>query len=234
MPRLKITVSPSAPADLIVRKDGDSLGRAAWDADLPIDPGTHVFAASAKGFEEWSTVVDAPPKGVSLVLAVPALRPVVEHVEHAVPEAVFPPAFPPAPVMISQPVPPATPPPSPSHALRTWGYVTGAVGGAALAAGVAFGLISHSKVSDRDRANACSATKSCTAEDKAHIEDLGSQAHLYATAANVAFAAGGAAVVAGVVMILVRPNRASSADGQMALSAMPLRDGGGISLAGRW
>jgi hypothetical protein len=57
---------------------------------------------------------------------------------------------------------------------------------------------------------------------------------LYATAANVAFAAGGAAVVAGVVMILVRPNRASSADGQMALSAMPLRDGGGISLAGRW
>jgi hypothetical protein len=50
----------------------------------------------------------------------------------------------------------------------------------------------------------------------------------------VAFAAGGAAVVAGVVMILVRPNRASSADGQMALSAMPLRDGGGISLAGRW
>jgi hypothetical protein len=85
---------------------------------------------------------------------------------------------------------------------RTLGYVLGAVGVAGI--GVAFGswIAKEAKQSDRDSANACSNTSSCTALDKSKIDQLTNEARTRATVANVGFVAGGVALTTGVILVV--------------------------------
>jgi hypothetical protein len=58
------------------------------------------------------------------------------------------------------------------------------------------------KLSDRDSANACSATRSCTVPQKSQIDQLTNEANSRATVANIGFIAGGVALVAGAVLVV--------------------------------
>jgi hypothetical protein len=52
------------------------------------------------------------------------------------------------------------------------GYALGAVGVVGIGVGIGFGLAKEAKQSDRDSANACSKTSSCTTLDKSKIDQL--------------------------------------------------------------
>jgi hypothetical protein len=61
--RLSIVVPREADApDVAVALDGHALARAAWGTQIPVDPGTHVVAATARGKRPWSTPITVRPE----------------------------------------------------------------------------------------------------------------------------------------------------------------------------
>jgi hypothetical protein len=63
-PRLaRLTVEiPSTPPDLEVELDDRPLARALWNAEMRIEPGTHVLRAHAPGHHPWEESVDIPTR----------------------------------------------------------------------------------------------------------------------------------------------------------------------------
>jgi tetratricopeptide (TPR) repeat protein len=104
-------------------------------------------------------------------------------------------------------------PTSDGVSLRTWGYVAGSVGLGALVVGTVLGLVAKSKNDEASRScvgQACSDPRALTLTD---------QAAGLATAADVAFVAGGVLVAGGVTLVLVAPTPASPVRG-FALSGV--------------
>jgi tetratricopeptide (TPR) repeat protein len=66
---------PHATLTLIVRRDGINVMRVAWDAAIPVDPGTHEIHAEASGYDPWTTSVSVSVAGETVSVEVPALRP---------------------------------------------------------------------------------------------------------------------------------------------------------------
>jgi len=96
------------------------------------------------------------------------------------------------------------------------GYALGAVGVVGIGVGIGFGLAKEAKQSDRDSANACSKTSSCTTLDKSKIDQLTNEAKTRATVANVGFVAGGVALAAGAVLVVTGwPKSRPSASAQV-------------------
>jgi hypothetical protein len=61
---LVIVVPPAAALpDLSVTSDGMSIGRAAWGARIPVDPGLHTIEASAPTKKAWKLVITVAPNG---------------------------------------------------------------------------------------------------------------------------------------------------------------------------
>jgi len=56
--RLAIKVAPPPAAQLVVKRDGVTLGEAAWGTPVPVDPGPHVVEATAPGKRPWKTTVE--------------------------------------------------------------------------------------------------------------------------------------------------------------------------------
>jgi hypothetical protein len=59
--------------DEVVRRDGVSVDRAAWESAIPVDPGEHTISAEAPGHASWSTTVSASDPGKTVTVDVPAL-----------------------------------------------------------------------------------------------------------------------------------------------------------------
>src|ERR1019366_4309896 len=54
LPTLTIVVTLAADRpDLQIKRDGDPVGRAAWGAAIPVDPGAHAVDATAAGRKPW-------------------------------------------------------------------------------------------------------------------------------------------------------------------------------------
>lgn len=70
--RLRIDL-PDAPADAVVERDGQEVGKAAWGIATPVDPGTHVVRVSAPGKDPWSDEIDVPAAARTFSVTVPAL-----------------------------------------------------------------------------------------------------------------------------------------------------------------
>jgi len=64
---------PASEPGLTITWDGAPLERAAWDVDVPIDPGTHEITASAPGKQAWTKKIDATKEGETVTLQVPPL-----------------------------------------------------------------------------------------------------------------------------------------------------------------
>jgi hypothetical protein len=201
--------------DLVVKRDGEAVGRASWGTPIPVDPGAHSIEASAPGKKTWQSqaVVEGPAAKASI--EVPPLA-----TDTAIPAPV-----PPVPAPAPAPPPPSPSPASPGSTQRVLGVVVAAVGLGGVAAGSVFGVLAGSHKSDAWPH--CSGTQ-C---DATGISDL-SDARRAATVSTIGFIAGGALLAGGVVLYLVAP-RGSPATG---LLVAPGADGSaaGLTLRGGW
>jgi hypothetical protein len=211
-------VDTGAPPDLEVFSNGSSIGNALLGSPMPIDPGDYLLMAKADGFEDWAKKVVIAPGTLDTRIAVPPLvrRPALAATSSQ-------PASPLAPVMPSPAVtaqqPPLQPLPEPSDPglhRRMMGYALGAVGVVGIGVGIGFGLAKEAKQSDRDSANACSKTFSCTTLDENKVNQLTNEAKTRATVANVGLVAGGVALAAGAVLVVTgSPKSTPSASAQV-------------------
>jgi hypothetical protein len=196
-PRLSKLIIEIAPENrgeaLAVRQNGKALEPALYGAAFPIDPGEHAFEAAAPGKQAWSTKVRIEAKPGVTTVRVPALAKAASR-----PAPVAPPSKP-----VKAPV--AAPDrPSGWSTQRTVGLVLGGVGVLGVAGGaVATGLT----VSTMDEAIE---KRYCTDSDPPQCNQQGYELHRRATTtaniANVAFAVGGASLVAGVVVFAMAPS----------------------------
>ena len=199
-----------------VSLDGTSLPTSAWGVSAPIDPGDHAIDVKATGRVTRHISFHLAPAAETHTEAVFAL------------EAPPPPAPEPAVVAVAPPppapAPPAPPAPvAPPVARRSGAYLAGAgtlvgVGAVGLGVGTALGLVAMSKLSDSN-AGPCDATNHCT---PAGLTLRGS-AESAGNGATVAFAVGGAAVAAGILVFLVRPKAES--DGPVGRGVPGVRPG---------
>jgi serine/threonine-protein kinase len=214
---LAVVVAPAADVPgLVVKRDGEAVGRAVWGTPIPVDPGAHSVEASAPGRRPWQSqaVVEGPAAKASI-----EVPPLVEDVAPPVPPPPSPGSPPPAP-------PPAPPPPSsPGSTQRVLGVVTGVVGLGGIAVGSVFGLVAKSHQSDAGPH--CSGTE-CDATGISALSDARSAA----TVSTIGFIAGGAVLAGGVVLYLVAPRGPSTT----GLSVSPGSAGStaGLSLRGGW
>jgi hypothetical protein len=183
--RVLVAVPPevSRIAGLLIECDGRAVPPPEWNHAAPFDPGEHVVAASAPGRAPWR-VTFVLPKQATKDLTVPMLaelevRPSVE-------------------------APPAASPSGGSR--RTAGFITLAGGGAALAAGIGFGiaaLVEQSSVEQSCPSLKCAPgapglAKSQTAQGDAWGADIG-------------LGVGVLALAAGTYLVLTAPRPAQGA-----------------------
>lgn len=178
---LTLEVSSTHPVE--VRRDQDVVGRGQWGVPLPVDPGVHVIAATAPGRKPFSASADLTSCPARATVTVPSLE--AENRAETAPPTTSPPSSP-----VVQP-----------ERART----VVAVGSLALAAvGVGLGTYFGARAwSLRDQSN----TDGRCIGDR--CDDLGTSlrndARSAGTASTVAFIAGGAFLVTGVVLLLTRP-----------------------------
>ncbi len=209
LPRLVVNVPTRAAraAGFQVRRDGVPLGGAQWGAAIPVDPGEHVIAASARGKKPWTTTVHAR-ETEELAVAVPAL----EDDDAG--------AAPPAPL--------ADAAPARAAGTRLAAIVAGAVGVVGLGVGAGFGVAAIARKNESNSGGHCDAADTCDPIGTGLRRD----SLRAATASTIAFVAGGAAIAGGVVLLLVAP-RGDEAPSARATVAVRLGLGS-LSLSGRW
>jgi hypothetical protein len=73
--RLRLLVSPDVPSDTTIERDGIELGRGAWSANVPVDPGVHRVRATSSSTLPWEGRVEVRGEGRTVTLSVPPLVP---------------------------------------------------------------------------------------------------------------------------------------------------------------
>jgi hypothetical protein len=213
LPTLTITVAPAADLPtLVVKRDGETVGRAGWGSPIPVDPGPHSIEASAPGRRSWQSQAVMEGPAAKATVEVPPLA------EEGGPTTAATSSTPTTLV-------PAPPPSTPGSTQRVLGFVVGGVGVVGIGVGSVFGFIAKSHVND--------SAPHCTGSvcDGVGVSAL-SDARSAATVSTVAFVAGGAALAGGVVLYLVAPRAASSSTGWVvtpgsagAVAGLTLRGG---------
>jgi hypothetical protein len=187
----------------------------------PVDPGQQVVTVSASGYESYSvTLAVEATKRYEVV--VPELR---AGAEPAAP--VPPPATAVTPVA-APPPPPAPPPAAESHGsspLKTVGIVVGAAGVVGLGVGTYFGIRAINK--NHQATDGSCANGICGSQADL---DLVHQAKDAAKVSNIAFAAGGVAVVGGALLYFLAPKTRESG---LTLTPYATAKGGGLAVGGR-
>jgi hypothetical protein len=156
-------------ADAEVSVDGERVDPQAL-ADLPVDPGTHVVTATAKGARPFRAPVTVS-EGARLEVPI-TLEPVA-------------------------PPPPPAPASDSSSSLRTIGIVTGAAGGALVVGGLVVLALRSSAISDLKQS--CP-NGNCPAEREQELRDTRDRAVLEGPVGVALLVAGAAAVGTGIVL----------------------------------
>ncbi len=185
-----------------IRRDEVVLEAESIGSKIPVDPGKHVVAVSAPGYESVSLDVTLGESGDSQTLLIPALEPAPSPPANvpAAPPSTAPSAAPATPA----PSPPASSStaPNPPPATRTAGHgntlawVIGGAGAAIAVTGGVFGILALSAYSDANKA--CPSHSNCS-EDALSSH---SKAETRANVANVGVSLGLVGVAVGVVMLV--------------------------------
>jgi hypothetical protein len=217
LPKLTISVPENPPAGLVVARDGAPIDAGALGVALYVDPGAHAITASAPGFEAVTQMVTLV-EGEEETLAIPALAAV--------------------------PVRATAPPRSPDegHAATaqpkrvispTRKYVAMAIGAAGVAS-IGVGLLFGGKANSalHDAKARCGANLVCSTDDYAWGQQLIRDTRSNATVSTLLVAAGGAAVVTGVVVFVTgrRPRQRATAQ----LVPVIYDRGSGLAMTGRF
>ena len=207
-PRLaRYTVKVAASVGgLAVRVAGRAIDLSV-DVPVPIDPGTYPIEATAPGRTAWKGQLTAA-EGKTVEVAVPALAASASASEPRKPVAGG----------------------KPGRGRRIFGLALAGVGVGGLAVGGVFGVSARSLNSDAKEIcggdiDRCDPARTSEAQTK--IDDARSAA----TISTVAFIAGGAAVVTGVILFVTAPKGE-----RRAVSIAPLVDANtaGVALSGRY
>jgi hypothetical protein len=124
VPHLVVAIGREEPSGVSVRLDGAPLEREVWSTPIPVDPGAHRVERLVAGGEPWE-------KTVTLARAE---RATVEVPKSPAVVAAPAPAVAPPPSQ-KPPAPPPDAPPSSGSSQRTWGYIVGGAGVAAVVTG---------------------------------------------------------------------------------------------------
>lgn len=225
LPTLVIAVAAAADQPgLVVKRDGEVVGRPAWGTAIPVDPGSHDVEASAPGHKPWSARVDVAGPAARVSVEVPALP------EEAAPAPARGTATAPTGAVPPQPPSQQAEPASPGATQRVLAIVAGGAGVAGLAVGGVFGFVA--KGHNDDAAGHCAGSL-CDAAGIASLD----QARSAATVSTVGFIAGGALLAGGVVLWLTAPSaapNAAPAGKGLLLAPDAARSFAGLTLRGAW
>ena len=197
----------SRVTDLVVSRDGVPIDRAEWNRSLPVDGGPHEITGKAPGHESWSTKVTLASERDKQSVEVPKFK--------ELPKLVAPPLDP------QHAGGPAAPPPEPSMLTPRRKIALGVAAGGVLLAGAGVGFAIDAR-SLRNEALATCPPQSCGVEDAADANATNDRARKRALIANVGFAAGGAAVIAGAVLWFVSGPRAAEAPAKRSVAVSPV------------
>jgi hypothetical protein len=190
----------------VVTLDDQTIQAGAFGTPIPLDPGDHALRATAPGKKPFAESFAVQASAPALTLHIPALADV-----------------PPTPAAVQVPSPPS-PDKSSSRgpsSQRTWGWVVGGTGVAAVGIGAFFGLSAFSDKQTVEKQ--CDATLRCTqAGDQARTS-----LNTAETVSTVAMLGGVAAVGVGVYLWLSAPQGSPSAQ-----TATTLRIGPDIAARG--
>jgi hypothetical protein len=215
--RLTITVAV-APPGLEVHDGPRTVAASLFGTAVPVDPGAHTIEATAPGKKPWQGVVQVADGGAQVAVAVPPL---------ATDEVAPPVAAPPPPSGGPKVAPPVDSPPQTASVQRTAGWLTAGLGLAGLAVGTGFALAANSK---NNQAKGLCPTLSCTPEDFNQHASLVSGARNSLTVSYVAFAAGGAALLGGMALVLTAPGHPDA----LTVSPVVGLDRVGVAFEGKW
>jgi serine/threonine-protein kinase len=240
----KLTISPDstvAASSPEILRDGAEVGREQWNVSVPLDPGTHVVTVLAPGKQAWAATIDIPATGKTVTLSVPPMAELPEL---------------PSLVASPHPAPPASPrlpPPLPEHfevgatsrmpesvfespVLENRGSGQRAVGWTLVGAGiVGVGVGAYfgtQWLDDRGSALAHCNGNVCDAVGARLMSDARSQARYGIIAASV----GGAALLAGVILVVSAPGPRWVTPQAVGIELAPTvgpREGG-LQLRGAW
>lgn len=216
IPKLVVRRSEDSRAATI-SIDGVRMGDAVVGKEMPVDPGSHLVEASAKGFQPFSQRVEVAEKETKTVEV--ALVPVEQ------PGAV------PADAAGASSAPASTSADTgTSHKTNIVPYVVGGAGVATLAASGVFFLLRAGAVSDLD--GACGADRLHCPPDNQSTIDRGKT---YTTLANVTLAVGVVALGTGTVLYFTSQNKRSPSS-SASLGLAPVAPGApaGASFVGRF
>jgi hypothetical protein len=223
--RLTIEVGATALGLSVVR-DGIAIGAASWGVAVPIDPGSHIVEASAPGRIPWKTTVDVREGPSAVTVAIPELAvvPAAPIVELVVPAP-----------RSANPRPAAEVSAAPQGPQRRWSrpvVALGAIGGAALAVGAAFGI--KFEMDNGEAEAICPASTNCTTVEAANHAALVRSAGVDLKLEVVGLAAGGAALLtAGYLWWREARHDRGRPTSRLALAAMPFGPVG-LAVGGNW
>ena len=218
LPTLTIHVPDAADRpDLEVKRDGQLVARAEWEAPIPVDAGAHDVEASAPGRKPWQRRIDVTGAGAKASVEVPVLD-------------ALPAARPVAGPSLLDPTAGTTAPVTHGSGQRITGVVVGGAGLAGLVVGTVFGLVAKS---ENDTAKSeCLGNTLCDADGYASNGD----AHRSATVSTLAFAAGAAFLAVGVVLYATAPSGMAAAPATASVGVAPFAgpDAAGAMVHGTW
>lgn len=197
-PRLRITLSPDAPAGTIVKRDNVELGAAALGLDLPLDPGLHTIEVSAndRATETFRVEAKEGARATIVVAPGPSTRRGEDDRPPSQPEFVPPPASAASAPSSTAPTsshPPITTGESPRKSRAGLALLVGG-GGALLASGVLGALVLGKKAVVEEHCP----SKRCDAEGLA----AGEAGRTLSLGSTVAFGVGAVATGVGVFLLV--------------------------------
>jgi hypothetical protein len=216
VPHLTIALAPGAPKGTKVLRKGVELGPASLGSPLPVDPGELEIEVRAPGHASRRYTVKMSESGDDKLV-----------VEPGEPEPVAPPAATTSTKPAIAPEQPL-PPPKRDATIRSIGYVVGGAGLVGLGVGVVFSLQAKSK--DDKSLKYCDGS---TCNDPAGM-DLTEQSQSAARIAAIAYVAGGALTVGGLVMILVGSKEEPPNARSVSLRPSLGPGHAGLNIGGRW
>jgi hypothetical protein len=213
--RLTIVVPASiATPNMVIKRDGTIVNRAAWGTGVPVDPGGHAIE------------VTAPQRKRATYTAEVAIQGQAEIVIRALEEEDAPPATSTAAPVIVVPLPPPVVPKagdaSRGRGQRIGGMVMTGLGAVGLGFGIGFGVLAGGN--DKEASDHCDAT-GCDPTGVA----LGKSAKTAAAGSTAGFVAGGVLIAAGLAVFFTAPVSTAT-----ALRAQPIARGAMLTWDAPW
>jgi hypothetical protein len=220
------------PPDVEVRCDLEVVPKSVLGADTagePVDPGAHEIVVHAAGFVDYRTAVSAKA-GASVIVDVPALQP-----------SGPPPAAPSSAPAASAPAASCAPSAAagaeaPSSLRRSprlpIGIVLGGAGLIGVGVGAGFGVSAISKNLDSNTVYDTCKAPGASPDACARGRDLRSSAQSAATASTIALTAGGAGVLAGVLILAWPTSKAAPSGTGLRVTPLAGPSVGGAAVLG--